>query len=101
LGYLPRERILGLSKFARVVEVFARDVQIQERLTVQIADWLQELLAPKGVEVVLEAEHMLMSLRGVQKFGACTGTSALQGLNRDDPRTRQEFLATTRIDHAH
>ena len=101
IGYLPGERILGLSKFARVVELFARDLQIQERLTVQIASWLQEHLAPKGVGVVLEAEHMCMSLRGVQKFGAQTVTSALHGVVRDDPRTRQEFLAlTTRTDHA-
>ena len=100
IGYLPGERILGLSKFARVVELFARDLQVQERLTVQIADWLQQHLDPRGVGVVLEAEHMCMSLRGVQKFGARTVTSALHGLIRDDPRTRQEFLAlTTRIDH--
>jgi len=102
VGYLPGERILGLSKLARVVEQFARDLQIQERLTKQVADWLQEHLEPKGVGVVLEAEHMCMSLRGVQKFGARTVTSALHGLVRDDPRTRQEFLAltTTRFDHA-
>jgi len=99
IGYLPGERILGLSKFARVVERFARDLQVQERLTVQIADWLEEQLAPKGVGVVLEAEHLCMSLRGVQKFGAKTATSALHGQLRDDPRTRQEFLAlTTRSD---
>ena len=101
IGYLPGERILGLSKFARVVELFARDLQIQERLTVQIAGWLQEHLEPQGVGVVLEAEHMCMSLRGVQKFGAQTVTSALHGVVRDDPRTRQEFLAlTTGSDHA-
>jgi GTP cyclohydrolase IA len=99
IGYLPGERILGLSKFARVVELFARDLQVQERLTMQIADWLQQQLAPKGVGVVLEAEHLCMSLRGVQKFGARTVTSALHGLVRDDPRTRQEFLAlATRSD---
>jgi GTP cyclohydrolase I len=99
IGYLPGERILGLSKFARVVELFARDLQVQERLTVQIADWLQEQLAPKGVGVVLEAEHLCMSLRGVQKLGARTVTSALHGQLRDDSRTRQEFLAlTTRSD---
>ena len=91
--YVPGEQILGLSKFARVVEFFARDLQMQERLTVQIADWLQEQLAPKGVGVVLEAEHLCMSLRGVQKFGAKTITSALHGLVRHDPATRQEFLA--------
>ena len=99
IGYLPGERILGLSKFARVVELFARDLQVQERMTKQIADWLQQRLAPKGVGVVLEAEHLCMSLRGVQKFGAKTVTSALHGSVRDDPRTRQEFLAlTTRSD---
>jgi GTP cyclohydrolase I len=99
IGYLPGERILGLSKFARVVELFARDLQVQERMTKQIAGWLQQRLAPKGVGVVLEAEHLCMSLRGVQKFGAKTATSALHGLVRDDPRTRQEFLAlTTRSD---
>jgi GTP cyclohydrolase IA len=95
VGYLPAERILGLSKLARVVEFFARDLQLQERLTVQVADWLQEHLTPKGVGVVLEAEHLCMSLRGVQKFGTTTVTSALHGLVRDDPRTRQEFLALT------
>ena len=95
VGYLPGERIIGLSKLARVVERFARDLQIQERLTVQIADWLEAELEPAGVGVVLEAEHMCMSLRGVQKLGAKTVTSALHGLVRDDPRTRQEFLALT------
>jgi GTP cyclohydrolase I len=95
IGYLPGEQILGLSKFARVVELFARDLQVQERLTKQIADWLEDQLAPKGLGVVLEAEHLCMSLRGVQKFGAKAVTSALHGLVRDDPRTRQEFLALT------
>ena len=96
VGYLPGERIIGLSKLARVVELFARDLQVQERLTTQIAGWLQDELAPKGVGVVLEAEHLCMSLRGVQKPGARTVTSALHGLVRDDPRTRQEFLALTK-----
>jgi GTP cyclohydrolase I len=96
IGYLPGERIVGLSKLARVVEMFARDLQVQERLTTQIADWIQEQLTPKGVGVVLEAEHLCMSLRGVQKFGATTVTSALLGQVRDDPRTRQEFLALTK-----
>ena len=95
VGYLPGERIIGLSKLARVVELFARDLQIQERLTVQIADWLQAELQPAGVGVVLEAEHMCMSLRGVQQPGARTVTSALRGAIRDDPETRQEFLALT------
>jgi GTP cyclohydrolase I len=95
VAYLPAERIVGLSKLARVVEHFARDLQLQERLTVQIADCLQERLEPKGVGVVLEAEHLCMSLRGVQKIGARTVTSALLGLVRDDPRTRAEFLNLT------
>jgi GTP cyclohydrolase I len=95
IGYLPGERIIGLSKLGRVVEYFGRDLQIQERLTTQIADWLQRELEPKGVGVVLEAEHLCMSLRGVQKLGAKTVTSALHGLVRDDARTRQEFLALT------
>ena len=92
VGYLPGRRIIGLSKLARVVELFARDLQVQERLTQQIADWLDERLAPRGVGVVLEAEHLCMSLRGVQKDGARTVTSALHGLVREDSRTRQEFL---------
>jgi GTP cyclohydrolase IA len=95
IGYLPGERIIGLSKLGRVVELFARDLQIQERLTTQIARWLQRELEPKGVGVVLEAEHLCMSLRGVQKLGAKTVTSALHGSVRDDARTRQEFLALT------
>ena len=95
VGYLPGERIVGLSKLARVVELFARDLQVQERLTTQIAGWIQEQLEPKGVGVVLEAEHLCMSMRGVQKFGATTVTSALHGQVRDDPRTRQEFLTLT------
>jgi GTP cyclohydrolase I len=100
IGYLPAERIIGLSKLGRVVELFARDLQIQERLTVQVADWLQAELEPKGVGVVLEAEHLCMSLRGVQKLGARTVTSALHGAVRDDARTRQEFLAlATRTSH--
>ena len=95
IGYLPGERIVGLSKLGRVVEFFSRNLQIQERLTAQVADWLQRELEPKGVGVVLEAEHLCMSLRGVQTLGAKTLTSALRGIVRDDPRTRQEFLALT------
>jgi GTP cyclohydrolase I len=95
IGYLPGERIIGLSKLGRVVEYFSRDLQIQERLTNQVAGWLERELQPKGVGVVLEAEHLCMSLRGVQKLGAKTVTSALRGLVRDDARTRQEFLALT------
>jgi GTP cyclohydrolase I len=101
VGYLPGERIIGLSKLGRVVEWFARSLQVQERLTAQVAGWLQDELEPKGVGVVIEAEHLCMSLRGVTKPGARTVTSALHGLVRDDPRTRQEFLALTeRTTHA-
>jgi GTP cyclohydrolase I len=93
IGYLPGSRILGLSKFARVVEHFARRLQVQERLTSQIAQWLDENLGPRGVGVVLEAEHLCMSLRGVRAGGARTVTSALHGTVRHDERTRSEFLA--------
>ena len=96
IGYLPGDRILGLSKLARVLDLFARDLQVQERLTQQVADWLQENLAPRGVGVVIEAEHLCMSLRGVRARGARTTTSALHGLLREDPRSRMEFLALTR-----
>jgi len=95
VGYLPGARIVGLSKLARVVEFHSRSLQVQEGLTTEIADWVQEQLEPKGVGVVLVAEHLCMSLRGVQKVGTKTVTSALRGLVRDDPRTRQEFLALT------
>ncbi|TXL56597.1 GTP cyclohydrolase I FolE [Aeromicrobium terrae] len=92
VGYLPGDRILGLSKFARVVEMFARRPQVQERLTVQVADWLVAGLAPRGVGVVIEAEHLCMTLRGVQAAGTTTRTSAVRGLVRDRPHTRAEFL---------
>jgi GTP cyclohydrolase IA len=95
VGYLPGDRIIGLSKLARVVERFAASLQVQERLTTQVAGWLDDHLAPQGAGVVLEAEHMCMSLRGVQTPGARTVTSALHGRLRDDPRTRQEFLSLT------
>ncbi|MEU5258787.1 GTP cyclohydrolase I FolE [Amycolatopsis sp. NPDC021455] len=97
VGYLPGERILGLSKLARVVELFARDLQVQERLTKQVADWLQEHLEPQGVGVVIEAEHLCMSLRGVRATGALTVTSSLHGLLREEPKTRQEFFALTGV----
>jgi GTP cyclohydrolase IA len=97
VGYLPAGRILGLSKLARVVELFARRLQLQERLTTQVADWLQVQLEPKGVAVVLEAEHLCMTVRGVKAAGARTVTSALHGLLRSDPRSRQEFLDLTGI----
>jgi GTP cyclohydrolase I len=97
VGYLPGERILGLSKLARIVELFSRDLQVQERLTKQVADWLQDHLAPKGVGVVVEAEHMCMTLRGVRAGGSRTVTSAMQGVLRDDGRSRQEFFALTGV----
>jgi GTP cyclohydrolase I len=97
VGYLPGERILGLSKLARVVELFARDLQVQERLTKQVADWLQDHLAPKGVGVVIEAEHLCMSLRGVRAAGSSTVTSALRGMLREYAPSRQEFFALTGI----
>ena len=97
IGYLPGSRILGLSKFARVVEHFARRLQVQERLTSQIAQWLNQNLSPRGVGVVLEAEHLCMSLRGVRAGGTRTVTSALHGTVRHDERTRSEFLALVGI----
>lgn len=96
IGYLPGDRILGLSKLARVAEMFARDLQVQERLTQQIAGYLQRELRPVGVGVVIEAEHECMSLRGVRATGARTVTSALYGLLRTDDRSRSEFLALAR-----
>ncbi len=92
VAYVPGERIIGLSKLGRVVDRFARDLQVQETLTTQVADFLDERLEPRGVGVIVEAEHLCMSLRGVQKPGALTVTSALRGIVRDDPRTRQEFV---------
>jgi GTP cyclohydrolase I len=96
VGYLPGRRILGLSKFARMVEFHARRPQTQERLTKRIADHLQQQLQPHGVGVVIEAEHTCMSLRGARAPGARTLTSALFGRLRDDPRSRAEFLALTK-----
>lgn len=93
VGYLPGPRILGLSKLARVVELFARRPQVQERMTKQIAGWLDTQLGPRGVGVVVQAEHTCMTLRGVQARGSATVTSALTGLIRTDERTRAEFLA--------
>jgi len=96
VGYLPGERILGLSKLARVVGHFAARPQVQERLTKQVAGWLQTNLSPAGVGVVIEAEHTCMTIRGVRASGSTTVTSALLGTLRDDPRSRQEFFALTR-----
>ena len=97
VGYLPGERILGLSKLARVVELFARRPQVQERLTTQVADWLQTHLQPRGVGVVVEAEHLCMTLRGVRAGNTTTTTSTLRGALREDARSRAEFLALTTV----
>jgi GTP cyclohydrolase I len=96
VAYRPADRILGLSKIARVVEMFARRPQVQERLTQQVASWLDLKLSPKGVGVVIEAEHTCMTVRGVQASGSVTTTSALSGVLRDDPRSRAEFFAAVR-----
>src|SRR4051812_8847557 len=95
VGYLPGQRILGLSKLARVVELFSRRPQVQERLTTQVADWLQTHLQPRGVGVVIEAEHLCMTLRGVRTAGSTTTTSTMRGVLREDARSRAEFLALT------
>ena len=93
VGYVPGERIVGLSKLARVVEMFARRPQVQERLTQQIANWLDDHLAPRGVGVVVIAEHSCMTLRGVQAAGTTTSTSSVRGLLRESPQSRAEFFA--------
>ena len=96
VGYLPDVRVVGISKIARLVDLYARRLQIQEKLTVQIGDALNRILAPKGVAVVIEAEHHCMTTRGVQKPGAVTVTSHMTGLFRSNPSTRREFLAMIR-----
>jgi GTP cyclohydrolase I len=93
VAYIPDGRIVGLSKIPRLVEVFARRLQVQERLTEQIADAIDEVLAPLGVGVVIEAYHLCMMMRGVEKQNSRTITSALRGVFRDDARTREEFLS--------
>ena len=98
VGYLPTKRVVGISKLARVVELFARRPQVQERMTIQIAHWLNDNLAPKGVGIVLQAEHTCMTTRGVGARGATTVTSTLLGHLRDDARSRAEFLT---LAHGH
>jgi GTP cyclohydrolase I len=92
VGYLPNNRVVGISKLARVVNGYARRLQIQEKMTAEIARAIQDILGPKGVGVVIEASHSCMTLRGVNSPGASLTTSHLIGEVRDDPRTRQEFL---------
>lgn len=96
VAYIPGDTILGLSKFARVVDVFARRMQVQERMTSQIADALEQALKPAGVAVVTEASHLCMMMRGVEKQGSTTRTSAMRGVFKSDARTRQEFLEAIR-----
>ena len=92
VAYLPQGRITGLSKIPRVVDVFARRLQVQERLTRQIRDCIQETLDPKGVAVVIEARHLCMQMRGVEKQHSLTTTSAFTGAFLNDPKTRKEFI---------
>ncbi|MGB7413064.1 MAG: GTP cyclohydrolase I FolE [Thermosynechococcaceae cyanobacterium] len=92
VAYIPNGKVIGLSKIARICEMYARRLQVQERLTAQIADALQGLLKPQGVAVVVEATHMCMVMRGVQKPGSWTSTSAMRGAFASDARTRQEFF---------
>jgi len=93
IAYLPDNRVVGLSKLARLVDAYAKRLQIQEKMTVQIADMLNETLRPKGVAVMLEAAHQCMSTRGVHKAGSSMVTSRMLGAFRDDPSTRREFLS--------
>ncbi len=94
--HLPGTHIVGLSKLARVVDRYSKRLQVQERMTMQIADWLTDELSPRGVGVVVEAEHMCMRVRGAQAAGSVTTTSALRGRLRDDHRSRAEFLSLVR-----
>ena len=96
VAYIPNGKIIGLSKIPRIIDVFARRLQVQERLTNQIAHALQDGLRPRGVAVVIEALHLCMAMRGVEKQNSCTITSSMLGGFKDDPRTRQEFLSLIR-----
>ena len=96
VGYLPTDRVVGISKLSRVVNAFARRLQIQEKLTAEIAEAIQDILRPQGVGVMIEAEHSCMTMRGVNTPGSNLVTSRLMGVLRDDPRTREEFLRLAR-----
>lgn len=96
VAYIPKHKIVGLSKLARLVEVYARRLQVQERMTRQIADIIQEQIEPSGVAVVIEAKHLCMQMRGVQKQNSITITSRMLGIFQEDPRTRAEFMMLIR-----
>ncbi|ABF44509.1 GTP cyclohydrolase I [Deinococcus geothermalis DSM 11300] len=93
IAYIPDGKILGLSKFARIVDLYARRLQVQERITTQIADAVEELLSPRGVAVLMEGVHLCMAMRGVQKQNSSTTTSAMRGVFKEDARTRAEFMS--------
>ena len=93
IAYIPRKKVIGLSKAARLVDIFARRLQIQERLTQQVAETIQKAIRPEGVGVICEAQHLCMMMRGVEKQHSSTITSSMMGVFRENPKTREEFLA--------
>ena len=98
VAYIPDGKIIGLSKIPRILDMFARRLQVQERMTQEVADMLNETLSPKGVAVILEAQHMCMQMRGVEKKNSYMSTSAMHGIFRDDDKTRKEFLDIIKLE---